>query len=267
VISLVTANVNGVRAAVRRGGLAWLKAADPDIICLQEVRADGDQLTAALVEGGLTDWHVAHEPSCDLGRSGVAVLTKQAHVAARGLAGHSSTGRWVETELDTEVGPLTVVSAYVPTGETDTARQVEKYAFLDAMSVRLDELATRAGTGGGEAVITGDFNIAHAKADIKNWKGNLNKSGFLVEERTYLDRWFGAGWTDLGRYHGGAGPGPYTWWSWRGKAFDNDAGWRIDYVLSTPALAARSMKIEVGRAATYAERWSDHAPVTAWFTQ
>ena len=266
-ISLVSANVNGVRAAVRRGGLAWLKSADPDVICLQEVRADADQLSAALAEGGLADWHVAHEPATELGRSGVAVLTKQAHTATRGLVGHDASGRWVETELDTETGPLTVVSAYVHTGEADTERQVEKYAFLDAMSARLEELASRARAGGGEAVITGDFNIAHTEADIKNWKGNVKKSGFLAEERAYLDRWFGTGWTDLGRHHGGEGPGPYTWWSWRGKAFDNDTGWRIDYVLATPGLTARSVKVEVGRAATYAERWSDHAPVTAWFNQ
>jgi len=114
-------------------------------------------------------------------------------------------------------------------------------------------------------VIAGDLNVAHAEVDIKNWKGNLKKAGFLPEERAFLDEWLANGWVDLGRVHGGEGPGPYTWWSWRGKAFDNDAGWRIDYLLATEALAANAAGVSVGRADSYAERWSDHAAVTADF--
>jgi exodeoxyribonuclease-3 len=266
VFSVITANVNGIRAALRRGGLAWLAAAGADVLCLQEVRATPDQLAATLADGGLGDWQVSAAPAARPGHAGVAVLTRTAPAAVRvELGGFGDQGRWVEVDLATPDGPLTVVSAYVHTGEADTPRQTEKYAFLDAMTARLAELAARSAAGAGEAVITGDLNVAHRPEDLKNWKGNRGKAGFLEAERAYFDGWFATGWTDLGRLHGGDGPGPYTWWSWRGKAFDNDAGWRIDYQLATGGLTARAVKVEVGRAPSYAERWSDHAPVQAWF--
>jgi exodeoxyribonuclease-3 len=107
--------------------------------------------------------------------------------------------------------------------------------------------------------------VARTEHDIKNWRGNRGKAGFLEQERAYLDRWCERSWTDLGRTLGGDGPGPYTWWSWRGRGFDTDGGWRIDYVLATRALAACAVKAEVGKAATYAQRWSDHAPLTVTF--
>lgn len=202
----------------------------------------------------------------------MAVLSRAEPAAVRrGVGGFAAggavgdQGRWIEVDLATRAGPLTVVSAYVHTGEAETPRQEEKYAFLDAMTDRMAALAGRSAAGAGEAVITGDLNVAHRPEDLKNWKGNRGKAGFLEAERAYFDGWFATGWTDLGRRHGGDGPGPYTWWSWRGKAFDNDAGWRIDYQLATAGLAARAVKVEVGRAPSYAERWSDHAPVQAWF--
>ena len=264
--NVVSANVNGVRAALRRDGLSWLAALHADVLCLQEVRASDDQLRTALQDGGLGAYSVSHAPADAVGRAGVAVLSLVPPVASRvGLPGFEDCGRWLEVDLVTADGPLTVVSAYVHTGEAGTPRQDEKFAFLDAMTARMNELAGRAADGNGEAVITGDLNVAHAEADLKNWKGNLGKAGFLIEERAYFDGWFGAGWTDLGRHHAGEGPGPYTWWSWRGKAFDNDTGWRIDYQLATAGLTSRSVKVEVGRAASYAERWSDHASVSVWF--
>ena len=263
---VVSANVNGVRAAERRGGLRWLAALEADVLCLQEVRASDAQLLAALTGSGLGGLHSSHAVSGAAGRAGVAVLSVRSPAEMRaGLPGFADDGRWLEVDLQTPDGLLTVVSAYVQTGEAETERQLEKYRFLDAMTVRMAELTQRAVAGGGEAVITGDLNIAHREEDLKNWKGNLGKSGFLQRERAYLDGWFAAGWTDLGRHHAGEGPGPYTWWSWRGKAFDNDTGWRIDYQLATPGLAARSVKAEHGRATTYAERWSDHAALTVWF--
>lgn len=263
-LSLVSANVNGVRAARRRGGIEWLAAAGADVLCLQEVRASREQLTGLLAEAGLGGYALAHDPSARAGHAGVAVLSRRPVRAIRppaevGFAAFAGQGRWVEAEVDTAAGPVTVVSAYVPTGEADTPRQVEKFEFLDAMTARLAALQSK------PALVAGDLNVAHRPADIKNWKGNLGRAGFLDAERDYLDRWFSSGWADLGRIHSGDGPGPYTWWSWRGRAFDNDAGWRIDYVLASPAMAARCVKFEVGRAASYAERWSDHAPITAWF--
>ncbi|CAN5516984.1 exodeoxyribonuclease III [soil metagenome] len=259
---VVSANVNGVRAAQRRGGLASLAKLDAEVICLQEVRADEDQLRSVLADSPLADYQVAHAPG-SAGRAGVAVLTRQAPLACRvGLPGFEGAGRWIEVDLMVGGDLITALCTYVHTGEAGTERQLEKFRFLDAIDARLAALASRAGA---DAVLTGDLNIAHRQADLKNWKGNLGKAGFLPQEQAYLDRWLSAGWTDLQRLHAGEGPGPYTWWSWRGKAFDTDTGWRIDYQLASAGLAARSVKVEAGRAASYAERWSDHAPVIAWF--
>jgi exodeoxyribonuclease-3 len=243
-----------------------LAGLDADVITLQEVRATDDQLSACLADSALARFNVANAAAAQAGRAGVAVLSKNPAVDVRiGLDGCLDQGRWIETDLLTPDGLLTVVSAYVHTGEADTPRQVEKYAFLDAMAARMTEFAARSAAGAGEAIITGDLNVAHREVDLKNWKGNRGRAGFLPDEQTYFDRWFSSGWTDLGRLHAGEGPGPYTWWSWRGKAFDLDSGWRIDYLLATDRLTARSVKAEVGRAPSYAERWSDHAAVTVWF--
>jgi exodeoxyribonuclease-3 len=267
-LTVVTANVNGIRAASRRGGLDWLVAADADVLCLQEVRATHEQLHETLAESGLRDWHVSHAPAPQLGRAGVAVLTREQPSAIRtetGLDGIDGLGRWIEVDLASELGPLTVVSAYVHTGEADTPKQVDKYAFLDAMDVRLDKLRASVARKKGHALVCGDLNVAHREVDIKNWRGNRGKAGFLEDERAHLDTWLARHWVDLGRVHGGEGPGPYTWWSWRGKGFDTDGGWRIDYVLATSALAGHCTSAVVGKAATYAERWSDHAPLTVTF--
>lgn len=249
---LIVVNVNGVRAALRRGGLAWLAQHDADIITLQEVRASAEQLSKALADGGLGDYQVALAESDQPGRAGVAVLSRQpiqAQVVGLG-ADIDDAGRWLEARTC----GITVVSCYVHTGEAETPRQDAKYAFLDAMTERMTALPD-------PCVVTGDLNIAHREVDIKNWKGNRKKAGFLPAERAYFDRWAEGGWVDLGRRFGGEGPGPYTWWSWRGQAFDNDAGWRIDHALATPGLAQRATAVSIGRAASYAERWSDHAPV------
>jgi exodeoxyribonuclease-3 len=132
-----------------------------------------------------------------------------------------------------------------------------KYAFLEAVTTRLAELAD-----GRLAVVAGDLNIAHRRLDLKNWLANRASTGFLPEERAYLDRWVdGLGWVDVTRRLVGEVPGPYTWWSWRGRAYDADAGWRIDYQLATPRLAAAARAATVDRAATYTARFSDHAPL------
>lgn len=263
-LRVITANVNGIRAAARRGGLEWLADADADVICLQEVRATHEQLHAVLQESPLAQFHVHHSPAPQLGRAGVAVLTK--NPAKRIVIGDpqlDEQGRWVEIDVETKLGPITVVSVYINAGEVDTPKQEEKYVFLEAMDARLKTLESPRRKK--PVLVCGDFNIAHHEVDIKNWKGNLKNSGFLRQERDYLDRWFAKSWADLGRILGGEGPGPYTWWSWRGKGFDTDGGWRIDYVIATSKLAGRARTASVGKAATYAERWSDHAPLTVDF--
>ncbi len=208
---------------------------------------------------------VAHQ-ACDIkGRAGVAVASRLPVSAVRvGLgAGEPEppvdTGRWVEADLELpDGGRLTVVSAYIHSGTVSQPEtMVAKYAYLEKVTARLRELAAT----GEKVVLAGDLNIAHRNVDIKNWKGNLKSAGFLPEERAYVDVWLDqVGLVDLGRVHGGEGPGPFTWWSWRGRAFDNDSGWRIDYQLATPSLAERAVKVEVDRAPSHEERWSDHAP-------
>ena len=266
--SAVTANVNGVRAAARRGGMTWLKDSRADVICLQEVRATHEQLHEVLAETGLDHLHVAHSPAAALGRSGVAVLSREPLTSVRVGLGHpdfDDQGRWIEADVTTPSGLVTVVSAYVHTGEAQTPRQEEKQQFLEAMDSRLRTLLRRAKRRGSHVLVSGDLNVAHHEVDIKNWKGNRGKAGFLPEEREFLDRWSQRGLVDVGRALGGPGPGPYTWWSWRGQAFDTDSGWRIDYTLVSPALAELATSAVVGKAPSYAERWSDPAPLTVTF--
>ncbi|WP_299443220.1 exodeoxyribonuclease III [uncultured Phycicoccus sp.] len=257
---LASANVNGIRAAVRRGGLDRLAALAPDVVTLQEVRADDAQLRAALSGSVFETWDLAHSPCVTKGRSGVAVLSRHPVKDVRTAVGaeFEGAGRWVEADVVVGGEAVTVASAYVHTGEAGTPRQDEKYRFLEALGERVASWAAQ----GRPAVLTGDLNIAHTADDLKNWKGNRGKAGFLPDEQAHLDRWAAEhGLVDVHRRLHGPGPGPYTWWSWRGKAFDTDAGWRIDYQLATAPLAARAVRADVGRAPTYAERWSDHAPV------
>ena len=268
-INVVTVNVNGVRAAARRGGLAWMRkrfnAGEIDVVCVQEVRATTEQLHEVLGNEGLSDLFVAHDSSLKLGHAGVAILSTHELIGIKtgvGAKEFDGTGRWVQAEIATSSGPLTVASIYVHAGDVEKPVQQEKYRFLDAMTKRL----TTWQKSGGLYLASGDLNVAHREADLKNWKGNLGNAGFLPQERVYFDKWFDKiGIVDLGRQHAGDVIGPYTWWSWRGKAFDNDAGWRIDYHLGTKPLAQTCTGIEVHRAPDYDARWSDHAPVVASF--
>lgn len=271
-VRISSVNVNGIRAAARKGMLPWLEGAGIDILTLQEVRA-----TLADVEAALPGWHIVNSEALAKGRAGVALASRIAPVEVSSDFGDGSfdaAGRWIEAEYDIDGTRVRVVSAYVPTGEADTPRQDEKWAFLDAMEARMPELADLAT----RSLITGDLNVGHREFDIRNWKGNVKKAGFLPRERAYFDRFFGAagetvegvdgstgtglGWVDVGRRFHGEIDGPYTWWSMRGRAFDNDTGWRIDYHLATPALAAGVTDYRIDRAASWDTRWSDHAPVT-----
>lgn len=267
-LRIATANVNGIRAAYRRGMDAWLASRGIDILALQEVRAETDDLVKLLGD----EWDVVHDAASAKGRAGVAIASRHRaaiHRVAIGADDFDSAGRWLEADYEVDGHEITVVSAYVHSGEDGTPKQDEKYKLLDGMTERLADL----GSGDRLAVVLGDLNVGHRTLDIKNWKGNLKRAGFLPREREYFDRFVGAeddpaynagaglGWVDIGRRFAGDVPGPYTWWSWRGKSFDLDSGWRIDYQLASPALAASAVTCTVDRAASYAERWSDHAPV------
>lgn len=253
---VLTANVNGIRAAARRGGLEWIAEQAPDVVALQEVRANDKQLETAIDGSWLATLERTHVPSASAGREGVAIFSRYPIVAARlELGGFDEPGRWVEADLQVADRTVTVISTYVHTGEADTPKQDAKYAFLTALEARMAELLEH------DAIVMGDFNVAHTANDLKNWKGNRGKAGFLPQEQDYLTRLTTSGWADVVRAHHGDMPGPYSWWSWRGKAFDNDSGWRIDYQFASPSLASQVSRVATGRAASYALRWSDHAAV------
>lgn len=262
-LTIASINVNGLRAAIRKGMQRWVDTTSPDLITLQETRAPGE-LVRELLSGHL---HVAHAEAARSGRAGVAIAAGaelRDVSTSLGPERFADSGRWVEATIDTSDGRgLTVVSSYVFTGDAnDQPRMEEKLAFVSGAIERINAVRT----SGRHVLLTGDLNIAHSQSDIKNWKGNIGKAGFLAEERAHLDHLFDElGWVDLGRRFGGDGPGPYTWWSYRGKAFDNDAGWRIDYLIASPELAALTKDVVVHRAPSYSDRWSDHAPISATF--
>ena len=269
-LRVASVNVNGIRAAARKGMLPWLETADVDVLTLQEVRGEATHLADAL-----PGWHIVNDEALAKGRAGVAIAAREPIDMWRIELGDDtldSRGRWVEADIDVAGEKVTIVSAYVHTGEADTEKQVAKYAFLDAMESRMPKL-------GELALITGDLNVGHRELDIRNWRGNVKKAGFLPRERAYFDRFTGPeseevvgtdgttgtglAWVDEGRRWAGEVAGPYSWWSNRGKAFDTDTGWRIDYHLASPALAARVVDYRVVRAPSWDTRWSDHAPVVA----
>ncbi|GAA4915050.1 exodeoxyribonuclease III [Nesterenkonia rhizosphaerae] len=262
---IASVNVNGIRAAHRKGMGEWLAERDIDILALQEVRADGATLTKLvqqMTESTGETWHIHEHEASQKGRAGVAIVSKQAPLATRtGIGeGHpEDDGRWIEADYQLGDGStLTVASVYVHSGEVGTERQEHKMRFLQYMLEYLPQLARRTD----HVLVMGDLNVGHREFDIKNWKGNVKNSGFLPEERAYFDQYFGeAGYVDVARTLAGEVDGPYTWWSYRGKAFDNDTGWRIDYHMATPALAELATNPKVDRAADYSLRWSDHAPL------
>ncbi|MEY9964017.1 exodeoxyribonuclease-3 [Streptacidiphilus sp. MAP12-16] len=261
--TVTTANVNGLRAATGKGYVEWLAATDADVVCLQEVRAEPEQLAdhVRTPEG----WHVLWAPSVARGRAGVALLSR-AEPEARRIGFRSAefdrSGRYAEIDLP----GLTVASLYLPSGEVGTPRQDEKERFQAEFLDHLKILRERAAADGREVLVCGDWNIAHQEVDLKNWRANRTRAGFLPEERAWLSQVVDeVGYVDVVRRLHPEVAGPYSWWSYRGGAFDNDSGWRIDYVFATEGIARSAISARVERAATHAERWSDHAPVTVTF--
>ncbi|MFM7068638.1 MAG: exodeoxyribonuclease III, partial [Actinomycetes bacterium] len=266
-LTVATVNVNGLRASARKDMAAWAASCDADVVTLQEVRAP-DELVADLVAEVFGDgWHVAHSEATAKGRAGVAVVSRlplqRTHDGADEPC-FSGTGRWQEVDLVLADGTvLTVVSAYAHTGDADDAdRMAEKLAWFDAATHRLESLRETSD----EVLFTGDLNVAHRDSDLKNWKGNVGRAGCHPDERAKFDHWTDTlGWIDVAKHVAGADDVPYTWWSYRGRAFDTDTGWRIDYQFATPGLAERASTARVDRADAYDQRWSDHAPLVATF--
>ncbi|MGV9244500.1 exodeoxyribonuclease III [Streptomyces sp. NPDC003710] len=264
-LTVTSVNVNGIRAAAKKGFVEWLAGTSADVLCLQEVRAEPGQIPVDVrtPEG----WHAVHAPAAAKGRAGVSLYTRREPDRVRvgfGSAEFDGSGRYIEADLP----GVTVASLYLPSGEVGTERQDEKVRFMAEFLGYLKELRGRAAADGREVLVCGDWNIAHREADLKNWRGNRKNSGFLPQERDWLSRVFDpedGGYVDVVRALHPDAEGPYTWWSYRGRAFDNDSGWRIDLAVATPGLAGRAVKAVVERAAGHGERWSDHAPVTVVF--
>ncbi|MBI4819449.1 MAG: exodeoxyribonuclease III [Deltaproteobacteria bacterium] len=247
---VISLNVNGIRSACEKGLWSWLTRQNADVICLQELRAHPEQLPEQLTRSRGYHTHFLHADR--RGYSGVAVLTRERPSSVQrglGWADVDSEARYLRVDFER----LAVASIYVPSGSSGEERQGFKMKFLDRLAPFLTELKRE----GKEAIVAGDFNVAHTKLDLANWRGNQKNSGFLPEERAFLDRLYGElGWVDAFRVVQKE-PGHYTWWSNRGRAWDKNVGWRLDLQVVTPGLEER-----VQAATIYTrKRFSDHAPL------
>ena len=247
---IISANLNGIRSDHKKGFFDWLATKQADYICLQELKAQQADMTEDILRphGYHGHFHYAEKK----GYSGTGVYSKTApdtHRIGFGCGEFDAEGRYTRCDF----GNLTVISLYAPSGSSSPERQLAKFRFMEVFLPHLIELKAE----GREVVICGDWNIAHKEIDLKNWKGNLKNSGFLPEERAWMTRIFDElGLVDV---HRGLDPRPeqYTWWSNRGQAYAKNVGWRIDYHVATPGIAARAKTVSVYKDV----KFSDHAPL------
>lgn len=247
---VITANLNGIRSAAKAGFFDWLHSQAADVVCLQETRAQREhhELPPFRPDG----YHHYFVDAEKKGYSGVAIYSKvkpREVVTCFDYPLAASEGRYIRADYQN----ISVISVYLPSGTSGEHRQEKKYEFMDRFLAHL--LALR--KTGREYIICGDWNIAHTKEDIKNWRGNVKNSGFLPEERAWLDNLFyNEGFIDAFRLLNQESD-QYTWWSNRGKAYEKNVGWRIDYQVITPGLKACTRQVAI-----YKERkFSDHAPL------
>jgi exodeoxyribonuclease-3 len=254
---ITTLNLNGIRSAFRKGLADWLTATRPDVICLQEIKIQDADLSGEMrhPDGYTGYFHHAEKK----GYSGVGLYVRQpAATVTTGMGNpeFDAEGRVLRADWP----GLTVVSAYLPSGTSGDERQTAKYRFLDLFEAWMQRLMQEHRDTGREFVVCGDWNIAHHEIDLKNWRGNRKNSGFLPEERAWLTKLFDTqGWVDVYRkLYPDATEDAYTWWSNRGQAWAKNVGWRIDYQVTTPGIAARAKQALIYKD----ERFSDHAPLT-----
>ncbi|MFS8973757.1 exodeoxyribonuclease III [Cupriavidus necator] len=250
-LRIISANLNGIRSASKKGFFDWMGKQDADMVCVQELKAQAADMTEAFLapHGYHGFFHYADKK----GYSGVGLYTR--HKPERVVTGFGNTefdseGRYVEVQYP----HLAVISVYVPSGSSGEERQLAKFRFMESFLPHLLQLKA----SGREIVLCGDVNIAHKEIDIKNWKGNLKNSGFLPEERAWIGELFDThGYVDVFRKLDPR-PDQYTWWSNRGQAYAKNVGWRIDYHLATPKIADTAHLCSIYKD----EKFSDHAPLS-----
>jgi exodeoxyribonuclease-3 len=247
---VITANLNGIRSAARKGFFAWLANQEADVVCLQELKAQQKELEDSALR--LPGYHAYFHFAEKKGYSGVAIYSRHEPadvVTGLGWEAADQEGRYVAIKL----GNLWVASLYLPSGSSGDERQAVKFDFLDRYKIQLEAIKQ----ANQDMIICGDWNIAHKPIDLKNWKGNQKNSGFLPEERAWLDTLFGElAFVDAFREVNQA-PDEYTWWSHRGQARAKNVGWRIDYQVTTPGLKSAVKSASIYRS----EHFSDHAPL------
>jgi exodeoxyribonuclease-3 len=258
-LRILSANLNGIRSAHTKGFFDWLAQQNADVVGVQEVKAQADVVEGSFdaIAGLKGYFHYAEKK----GYSGVGLYSRHEPSEVRtgfGVPEFDAEGRWVELRFDTPARRLSVISAYFPSGSSGDDRQQAKFRFLAAMAPHLQALRAER-----EFVLVGDVNIAHREADLKNWKGNLKNSGFLPEERAWMDTLVGQGPNQGGlvdvyrRLYPDTTDACYTWWSNRGQAYAKNVGWRIDYQLATPAIAHTAVRTSIYKD----QKFSDHAPL------
>jgi exodeoxyribonuclease-3 len=247
---IITLNLNGLRSAKREGALQWLATQGADAICLQETRLQAAERAGEDFEiPGYTGYFFDAEQK---GYSGVALYLPRRPdrlQAGIGIPEFDREGRWLEAQF----GNLSIVSLYMPSGSSSEERQAFKFRCMDWLA----DWLSAARKSGRQMIVCGDWNIAHRAIDLKNWRGNQKNSGFLPEERAWMEHLLvGEGWVDT---HRRLKPGiaEYTWWSNRGQAWAKDVGWRIDYQITSPNLEGAAKAVRVHRE----PRFSDHAPL------
>jgi exodeoxyribonuclease III len=247
---IISSNLNGIRSAAKKGFFDWMAQQAADIVCVQELKAQEPDMTADFLTPG--GYHGHFHYAQKKGYSGAGIYSKikpdAVHIGF-GCDEFDAEGRYVRCDF----GDLSVISVYCPSGSSSPERQEAKFRFMEVFLPHL--LALKA--SGRELVICGDWNIAHQQIDLKNWKSNQKNSGFLPEERAWLTRVFDeGGYVDVHRRIDSR-PEQYTWWSNRGQAWAKNVGWRIDYHVATPGIAAKAHTVSIYKE----QRFSDHAPL------
>lgn len=249
-MKIITYNVNGIRAALKKGWLDWFKSESPDVICIQEIKASPDQVPEIVLLEELGYEHYWY-PAQKKGYSGTAIFTRITPKHIEYGCGHEDydfEGRIIRADFD----DVSVMSTYFPSGTTGDVRQDFKYKFLDDFQIYSNELLKEKPN----LVVCGDYNICHRAIDIHNPKSNANSSGFLPAEREWMENFINSGYIDSFR-HLNPEPNHYTWWSYRSGARSRNLGWRIDYNMVSEGLRDRIQSSRILSEAVH----SDHCPV------